>query len=83
MWRNVIGAGGRLFAEVQPGPDETAFQLNNTSEAYYNSPYFLKHKDQLQPVPPPRVNPPRMSLADVVGATMITAIEAAKWASAT
>ena len=77
MWRNVIGAGGRLFAEVQPGPDETAFQLNNTSEAYYNSPYYLKHKDQLQPVPPPRVNPPRMSLADVVGATTITAIEAA------
>jgi len=78
MRQNMIGTGGRLFAEVQPGPDETVFQLNNTSEAYYNSPYYLKHKDQLQRVPPPRVKPPRMSLADVVGADMTAAIEAAR-----
>lgn len=62
-----IGAGGRLFGETHPGADETAFQVDNTSEAYYRSPYYLLHKNQLQPVPSPRVNPPRINLAEVAG----------------
>jgi hypothetical protein len=76
--RNLIGPGGRLFAELQPDADATAFQVNNTSEAYYNSPYFLKHKTNLQQIPPPRVAPPRLRLADVVGAELIAAIQVAK-----
>jgi hypothetical protein len=78
MPRNLIGPHGRLFAELQPGTDATAFQVNNTSGDYYNSPYFMKHKADLQQVPPPRVSPPRMSLADVVGMDLIAAIQAAK-----
>ena len=53
MTKNITGTGGRLFGETHPGADETAFQVDNTSEAYYNSPYYLLHKNQLQPVPPP------------------------------
>jgi hypothetical protein len=75
---NLIGAGGRLFGEQHPGSDETHFQVNNTSVAYYNSPYYLLHKDQLQPVPAPTVNPPRMILADVLGGSAVRAIQAAK-----
>ena len=62
---NLQGQDGRLFAEVKPTADETQFQLDNTSAAYYNSQYYLLHKDLLQPVPAPRTSPPRMDLADV------------------
>jgi hypothetical protein len=68
----------RLFAEPHPGTDESTFQRDNTSEAYYKSPYFLKHKNDLQAIPPLRINPPRMSLSDVVDRSMISAIQTAK-----
>ena len=42
---------GRLFADPQPGADETAFQVDNTSAAYYDSVYYKLHKNDLQPVP--------------------------------
>jgi hypothetical protein len=60
-----------------PGPDETTFQVDNTSAAYYTSPYYLQHQSQLQPVPAPSVPVPRMNLGDVVGPAMIAAITAA------
>ena len=72
------GAGGRLFANPAPGADETTFQVDNTSQAYYNSPYYLLHQDQLQPVPTPSVPQPAMSLAEVVGPAVISAVQAAK-----
>jgi hypothetical protein len=78
MTSKLIGKGGRLFAEPPPGGDETHFQVTNTSVAYYNSPYYLLHKSQLQPVPAPAVNPPRMMLADVLSGSAIQAIQAAK-----
>lgn len=78
MQRNLIGPHLRLFAEPVPGSDETAFQTDNTSAAYYNSPYFTKHKKDVQKIPPPRATPSRMSLADVVGPEPIAAIQAAK-----
>ena len=71
------GTDGRLFADPQPGPDETSFQIDNTSEQYYNSAYYKLHQSQLQPVPPPRVDPPRMQLADILPAAMITQIQTA------
>ncbi len=74
----LAGLGGRLFADPQPAPDETSFQVDNTSSQYYNSPYYLRHKDDLQPVPPPRVSPPRMDLGDVLGQDLLGAIAAAK-----
>ena len=59
------GTGQRLFAEPTPSADETTFQVDNTSAAYYDSPYYKLHQDQLQPVPTP---PPRapLKLADIV-----------------
>lgn len=74
MTRNIIGTAGRLFGETHPGADETAFQVDNTSEAYYHSPYYLRHKNQLQPVPSPRNQPPRINLIDVADAAFVNTI---------
>ncbi|MGA2016136.1 MAG: metallophosphoesterase [Opitutaceae bacterium] len=75
---NLVGAGGRLFANPVPGTDETTFQVDNTSSAYYNSPYYLAHQTQIQPVPAPSTPQPSMELADVVGPAMVAGIQAAK-----
>jgi hypothetical protein len=74
----LTGPGGRLFAEPSPTPDETSFQVDNTSSAYFNSPYFLAHQDQLQPIPPLRVVPPRMDLAQVLAPELLAAVGAAR-----
>jgi hypothetical protein len=63
----IAGPGGRLFADPAPSPDETTFQVDNTSDAYYGSPYYEKHHNDLQPFPRPRVASPRMQLADEAG----------------
>ncbi len=76
--RGSSGGGGRLFADPQPGADETSFQVDNTSDAYYDSVYYAGHANSLQEVPKPRVSPPRMELADVLGADLVASIEAAK-----
>jgi Calcineurin-like phosphoesterase len=70
--------GGRLFADPAPAPDETSFQVDNTSEAYYQSPYYELHKNDLQPVPPPRVPDPVLVLEDVLGSEFLAPITAAK-----
>jgi hypothetical protein len=74
MTKNLIGTAGRLFGETHPGADETTFQVDNTSAAYYDSPYYLHHKNQLQPLPPPRHLPPRINLTDVVDAPLLKRI---------
>jgi hypothetical protein len=74
----VQGQAGRLFAEPRPNPDETSFQVDNTSERYYQSPYYTLHKDQIQPVPQPRVSPPRIDLGQVLGGDVLGPIIAAK-----
>ena len=51
---NLVGPSGQTYADPKPSTDETAFQVNNTSEAYYNSAYYLKNKNQVQPIPPRR-----------------------------
>src|SRR5580692_12220049 len=76
--KNLIGNGGRLFADPSPGADETSFQVDNTSIAYFNSPYYLQHQNQLQAVPAPQTSPPTMNLVDVLGAAMINQIQVAK-----
>src|SRR5689334_23096794 len=42
---NLRGPAGQLFGEPLPSPDETAFQIDNTSAAYYNSPYYTQHQN--------------------------------------
>ncbi len=75
---NLIGPGGRLFANPVPGADETSFQVDNTSAAYYSSPYYKLHQYQMQPVPEPATPQPSIDLADYVGPVVIAGIEAAK-----
>ncbi len=75
---NIVGQGGRLFAEQKPGADPTKFQVDNTSSQYFNSPYYKQHQNQVVPIPKPRVDPPRMNLADVLGDPATQAIQAAK-----
>jgi hypothetical protein len=77
-FRKLAGAGGRLFADPAPSPDEVAFQVDNTSAAYYASAYYKLHKKDLQPVPAPRVPVPRVDLADVLEPEFLGAITAAK-----
>ncbi len=74
--RNLQGPGGQLFGSPSPGPDETAFQVDNTSDAYYNSPYYALHASQVLAVP---TGPPAapMQLQDVIGTGMTDAITAA------
>ena len=77
-YRKLTGAGGRLFADPQPAPDEVSFQIDNTSAAYYDSVYYKLHKKDLQPVPAPRTSPQRIDLADVLQADFLAAITAAQ-----
>jgi kumamolisin len=66
--QNLVGPEGQLFADPSPvGEDENAFQVDNTSEQYYKSPYYESHEKQLQPIPGPRVSPPHVELAKVLG----------------
>jgi hypothetical protein len=74
----LIGPGGQLYGEPQPSSDEPSFRVNNTSSAYYGSPYYLLHQDQVQPIPLPRSGVPlQLKLDDFVGPQMIAAIKSA------
>jgi kumamolisin len=70
--------GQRLFSETQPGADETSFEVDNTSSKYYSSPYYLAHKNMIQPIPTPATSPPRIDLAQVVDTSVVTPILAAQ-----
>ena len=74
---NLIGKSGRLFGEQQAGADEVRFKVDNTSDQYYNSPYYKQHQDQILPIPAPRLKPPRMNLSDVLDDPFIRSIQAA------
>lgn len=74
---NLIGKDNRLFAEVTRTADPTTFQVDNTSDQYYNSPYYLQHKDEVQPIPKLNVDPPTMDLAQVLGPAMVQSIQTA------
>ena len=75
----LTGPGNRLYAEPSPSPDETSFQQDNVSEQYYDSPYYEQHKNQVQPIPPPREGAPlQLDLADFAPPEVINAINAAQ-----
>jgi hypothetical protein len=77
--KNMVGPTGQLYGELVPGKDETQFQQDNTSSQYYNSPYFTIHKNQIQPIPPPRAGVPlQISLIDFVDAAVMAGINSAK-----
>ncbi|HET9052419.1 MAG TPA: metallophosphoesterase [Candidatus Dormibacteraeota bacterium] len=79
MTTNLQGGGGRLFADPRPSPDPTTFQVDNTSDAYYSSPYFKLHQSQLQPVPAPFDRAPApFQIGGVLDDKMLTTIEQRK-----
>jgi Calcineurin-like phosphoesterase len=73
--RNLRGPTGQLFGDPQPGADETAFQVDNTSEAYYSSPYYTQHENDVETVP---MGPPEgpLDLQTIVGADFLAPIVA-------
>jgi Calcineurin-like phosphoesterase len=74
--RNLQGPQGQLFGSPSPGPDETAFQVDNTSEQYYNSPYYAAHANQVLAVPTGPPSAP-MQLQNTIGVDLTNAITAA------
>src|SRR6266849_10769994 len=75
---NLTGPNGRLYAEPKPTPDENAFQINNTSDAYYNSQYYLLNKSLVQRIPAARPGaPPFLKLEDFVPPEISNAVAAA------
>jgi hypothetical protein len=76
MLTRIMGPEGRLYADPQPGPDEVKFREDNTSSAYYNSPYYLAHKDQVQPIPRRRSGV-ALNLSDFIPQEILNAIHAA------
>jgi hypothetical protein len=74
MANNLIGPQGQLYADPEISPDATTFRIDNTSSAYYNSPYYLAHKDQVQRIPAPRSTQP-IDLAGYLSPEIISAIK--------
>lgn len=76
MASNMIGPKGQLYANPTRQADPTSFRTDNNSSQYYNSPYYLAHAKQVQPIPMPRNSTP-MTLADFLPADVVTAIQKA------
>jgi hypothetical protein len=75
---NLSGPGGQLYADPKPVPGESVFQVNNTSEAYYNSAYYLANKSRVQPIPPRRTGaPPSVDLKNFLPADLLKSIDVA------
>jgi hypothetical protein len=75
---NLVGPKGHAYADPKPSPDENAFQVNNTSDAYYNSPYYTAHKNTVQPIPPQRTGAlPYLNLTDFIPQDLANAINTA------
>jgi hypothetical protein len=76
--QRMTGPDGRLYADPKPSPDETSFRQDNNSAAYYNSQYYLLHKNQVQPIPPTRQNAaPNINLAAYIPSDIADAIDQA------
>ncbi len=70
------GPQGQLYADPVPSPDETSFQQDNTSDAYYSSPYYEAHEYQVQAFPA-AANTTPLNLTTFLPADIINAITAA------
>jgi hypothetical protein len=70
---NIVGPGGQLFADPTPTPDETSFQVDNTSSDYYNSPYYTQHQNDIEAIPTPPPAAP-LALDSILGDTFLAPI---------
>lgn len=68
----------RLFADPDPGPDETSFHDPNVDQQYYNTGYYFRHQREIQPFPPPAPNPPRIDLGQILGPNLLQPVLDAK-----
>jgi hypothetical protein len=82
LTQNISGPSGQMYAEQKITPDETKFTRDNNSSTYYNSPYFVAHKNQVQAIPPPRKDAKNVQqpvlLSDFLPKSVLTAINGAK-----
>jgi hypothetical protein len=69
----LVGPDGQLFGDPMPALDETSFQVDNTSEAYYNSPYYTQHENDILAIPVPAPTAP-LELESVIGADFLAPI---------
>jgi hypothetical protein len=74
---HLFGEPVRLFADPDPGPDEISFHEPNVDEQYYNTGYYFKHKNEVQPFPRPLPDPPLIDLAQILGPNLTDPIVAA------
>jgi hypothetical protein len=77
MPSSLVGPKGQLYADPKPTPGEISFRVDNTSSTYYNSVYYLKHKDDVQRIPQARDTNP-LDLATFVSADILAAINKSK-----
>jgi hypothetical protein len=68
---HLFGDPQRLFADPDPGPDETSFHEPNVDEQYYKTGYYFTHQNEIQPFPAPAPNPPRIDLAQILGPNLL------------
>ena len=61
----------RLFADPDPGPDETSFHDPNVDEQYYNTSCYSAHQSQIQQFPRPLPDPPRLDRATILGPNLL------------
>jgi hypothetical protein len=64
----------RLFADPDPGPDETSFHDPNVDAQYYNTGYYPAHRNQIQPFPRSIPDPPHIALSQVLGPNLLQPI---------
>jgi predicted phosphodiesterase len=64
----------RLFADPDPGPDETSFHEPNVDSQYYNTGYYFAHQNEIQQFPRSLPDPPLMDLSQILGPNVIDPI---------
>jgi hypothetical protein len=71
---NLFADPERLFADPDPGPDETSFHEPNVDAKYYKTGYYFAHQNEIQPFPRPLPDPPRLDLAQILGPNLLNPI---------
>ncbi|MFL5864916.1 MAG: metallophosphoesterase family protein [Solirubrobacteraceae bacterium] len=74
----LFGEPQRLFADPDPGPDETSFHQPNVDEKYYTTGYYFRHQSEIQAFPAPTSTPPRLNLDQILGPNLLQPIIDAK-----
>ncbi|HET9407907.1 MAG TPA: metallophosphoesterase [Candidatus Sulfotelmatobacter sp.] len=72
----IAGPEGHLYADPQPSQDESAFQVDNVSDQYYQSAFYKANQYKVQPIPQPRTGAPlHLDLADFLPQNLLDSID--------